>query len=312
MRKEKIILLFSFVILFMMTLEVNAKPTISAPYFYKQMGGMDSSSDSVSSKYSEFNQILNDFVTEGGTYIKDEDLYNLDIDIVNNQKAAKQYNLVATADPAKGSWGKKDLELLYEEAKKGNHIKFEILAYYEGLKWESMSEKLSSNTEVYDKFLNIISSADESTAVVKGEVEMWVEKDDKNKYIWKTTTFTAEEIKCTEFKGKNINDMSEMFSGCKNLIKLDLSIIETDNVTNMDHILDECCSLKNFISKKNEMETIFDDEKLINQRQSESFCMKMEKFSGSLPLPNYQSTHLYDNDDSDDDDSVSSLSKTII
>ena len=42
MRKEKIILLFSFVILFMMTLEVNAKPTISAPYFYKQMGGMDS------------------------------------------------------------------------------------------------------------------------------------------------------------------------------------------------------------------------------------------------------------------------------
>ena len=121
-----------------------------------------------------------------------------------------------------------------------------------------------------------------------------------------------EEIKCTEFKGKNINDMSEMFSGCKNLIKLDLSIIETDNVTNMDHILDECCSLKNFISKKNEMETIFDDEKLINQRQSESFCMKIEKFCGSLPLPNYQSTHLYDNDDIDDDDSVSSLFKTII
>ena len=153
MKKEKIILLFSFVILFTMTLEVNAKPTISAPYFYKQMGGIDSLSDSVSSKYSYFNQILNNFVTEGGSYIKDENLYNLDVDIVNNNKATKQYNLVATADPAKGSWGKKDLELLYEEAKKGNHIKFEILAYNEGLRWESMSSKLGSNSEVYDEFL---------------------------------------------------------------------------------------------------------------------------------------------------------------
>ena len=130
------------------------------------------------------------------------------------------------------------------------------------------------------------------------------------------------EIKCTKFIGNNITDMSEMFCDCEGLSNLDISIIETNNVTNIDKMIDGCSSLKNFIHNINEMETGYktliklDQEnnfdELINPRESESLCEKMEVFCKSLPLPNYQSTGLYNIDDNDDDDSVFFLSENTI
>ena len=81
-----------------------------------------------------------------------------------------------------------------------------------------------------------------------------------------------EELKCTEFEGKNITDMSEMFSGCEGLIKIDLSIIETDNVTDMSHMFEGCSSLKEF--KHN-----FNTSKVENMSYMFYGCSELEQIS---------------------------------
>ena len=88
-----------------------------------------------------------------------------------------------------------------------------------------------------------------------------------------------EEIKCTEFKGKNIIDMSEMFSGCTNLIKLDIFKIKTGNATDMSHMLHGCSSLKIFnhdlnTSKVENMSYMFYDCSSLEQLNISNFDTK--------------------------------------
>ena len=52
------------------------------------------------------------------------------------------------------------------------------------------------------------------------------------------------EIKFTNFKRKNILDMSHLFNGCSSLIKLDIPNIITNNVTDMSGMFSGCYSLK--------------------------------------------------------------------
>ena len=52
-------------------------------------------------------------------------------------------------------------------------------------------------------------------------------------------------IDLSSFDTKNVTDMSGMFSGCENLRNLDLSSLNTEKVTDMSYMFSECYSLEN-------------------------------------------------------------------
>ena len=77
MRKEKIILLFSFIILFMTTLEVKATRGTSIPYYsqinYQVISNRyESEYDFIDTSHILFENTLKKYKNEGGEYIKDE------------------------------------------------------------------------------------------------------------------------------------------------------------------------------------------------------------------------------------------------
>ncbi len=197
MKNNKIIVL-CFIILFMITLEVKAMPSVSAPYYVKEVDGEDKDSDFVSEKYRYYADILEDYTARGETYVKDEDLYNIDINIENNKNNNKQYNLVVTANPASGPWKEGDLKLLYDQTKNNKAIEFKVSIYDSYYQYTDMIEKTGDKGKKKDKDITVdaIQFFSNNTLKKSGTIKMWVEKQG-NKYVWKTTDFVAKNLDCS-------------------------------------------------------------------------------------------------------------------
>ena len=72
-------------------------------------------------------------------------------------------------------------------------------------------------------------------------------------------------------KGEKINDMSCMFMGSRNLIKIDLSSINTKNVTDMSYMFRDCNSLTNIDLSS------FNTQNVTDMSYMFSCCVKLSK-----------------------------------
>ena len=142
----------------------------------------------------------------------------------------------------------------------------------EAIKKDDLIAIYINGQEINPKNLNLIR--------VSGIIKIRIELYNQNSLakLFKDCEYFVE-IKCTEFKGKNIIDMSEMFSGCTNLIKLDIFKIKTGNATDMSHMLHGCSSLKIFnhdlnTSKVENMSYMFYDCSSLEQLNISNFDTK--------------------------------------
>jgi len=166
-------------------------------------------------------------------------------------------------------YNKKLQQKLYmsiEDYKIYNQIEFEIKPN------DNLEKRFINIKEEFDSFVHIslndnkdyIKSFNINNSIPINKIKIIIDPEIKSlKEFFKNLDY-IKEFKCTKFNRRDITDMSYMFYGCKDLIKLDISKFKTDNVTNMSYMFYFCKSLSyldlhNFnTTKVTNMKNMFD------------------------------------------------------
>ena len=178
----------------------------------------------------------------------------------------------------------KKLDIAIEDYKIYNQIEFEIIPNYQQRKIFII------NKVELDSFIHI--SINDSKDYINNffpisKIKIVIDPEVKSlKDFFKNLDY-IEVFKCTKFNRRDIIDMSHMFSGCKNLKKLDISKFKTDNVTNMSYMF-YCCKSLPYLDLHN-----YNTNKVKNMQNMFDQCSSLD----SLDLNNFNTSNvIYMND----------------